>query len=141
MSMTPALDHGSALRLSYARSRLAEIDRMRQVYLASLDGMSQREIAHFAHVSQPSVHRLIARARALGAERESLEEIVLRRFVEDSSPDEMIERLIHFENWVPRVIDPVDGLLDEDSQQELEELVEDGFISEEEIDRVLDARG
>lgn len=135
------LEHGSELKLSYARTRLAEIERMRQVYLASLDGMPQREIAQFAHLSQPSVHRLIARARALGAEHESLEEIVLRRFVEDSSPDEMVERLIGFENWVPRVVDPVDGALGEDSQQELEGLLEDGFISEEEIDRVLDARG
>lgn len=141
MSIAAAAERGTELRLSYARARLAEIERMRQVYLASLAGMPQREIAQLVHLSQPSVHRLILRARALGAEHESLEEIVLRRFVEGGSSEEMVERLIGFEHWVPRVIDPVDGVLDGDSQQELEELLDDGFISEEEIDRVLDARG
>lgn len=135
------VEHESELKLSYARSRLAELEQMRHVYLASLDGMSQREIARVVRLSQPSVHRLIARARALDAQHESIEEIVLRRFVEDRPPDELVERLIRFEHWVPRVVDPVDGVLDGDSQGELEGLLEDGFLSEEEIDQVLDARG
>lgn len=140
MSIAPVIEHRSELKLAYARARLAEIEQMRQVYLASLDGMPQREIARFVHLSQPSVHRLIVRARALSAEKESVEEIVLRRFVEDGSSDAMVEQLVASENWVPRVVDPVDGVLSEDSQQELESLCEDGFLSEEEIDRILDAR-
>jgi len=64
---------------------------MRHVYLASLDGVPQREITSFAHLSQPSEHRLITRAQARGPERECLEEVVLRRLVEVGSPAEMVE--------------------------------------------------
>lgn len=127
------------LRLSYARAQLAELERIRQVYLASLEGMPQREIARAVHLSQASVHRVIARARALGMEHESIEEIVLQRFVGQLSSEQMLEKLAGLGRWIPRVVDPVDGVLGEDSPAELERLLDDGFLSEDEVDRVLDA--
>lgn len=129
------------LRLSYARAHLAELERMRQVYLASLEGMPQRDIAQAVHLSQASVHRVIVRARALGMEHESIEEIVLQRFIGDLSSEQMLEKLAQFGRWVPRIVDPVDGVLAEDSQAELERLHEDGFLSEDELDQALDAHG
>ncbi|WP_448072457.1 hypothetical protein [Georgenia yuyongxinii] len=131
--------HEPGLKLSYARARLTEIDRMRQVYLASLDGMSQRDIAQVVHLSQASVHRVIVKARALGMEHESIEEVGLQRFVGQLTADQMLERLIGLDHWVPRVVDPVDGVLAQDSQEALEKLLEDGFISEDEVGQVLDA--
>lgn len=127
------------LRLSYARAHLAELERMRQVYLASLEGMPQRDIAQAVHLSQASVHRVIARARAVGMDHESIEEIVLQRFVGDLNSELMLEKLAQFEHWVPRIVDPVDGVLAEDSQADLERLREDGFLSEDELDQALDA--
>ncbi|WP_245993279.1 hypothetical protein [Xylanimonas allomyrinae] len=138
MSAVTVAAHEPSLRLSYARARLAEIDRMRQVYLASLDGVPQRDIAAAVHLSQASVHRLIVRARALGMPRESVEEVVLQRFVGGISTVQMLERLASIESWVPRVVDPVDGVLPGDSQADLEELCEDGLISEDEVNQVLD---
>lgn len=139
MSAMTVAAHEPSLRLSYARARLAEIDRMRQVYLASLDGVAQRDVAAAVHLSQASVHRVIVRARALGMERESVEEVVLQRFVGVISTAQMLERLASIESWVPRVVDPIDGVLPGDSQSDLEELCEDGLLSEDEVDQVLDA--
>lgn len=139
MSATAVAAHEPGLRLSYARARLAELERMRHVYLASLDGLPQRDIAAAVHLSQSSVHRLITRARAMGIEHESVEEIVLQRFVGQTSTAQMLDRLTSHSSWVPRVIDPVDGVLPGDSRADLEELCEDGLISESEVDRVLDA--
>lgn len=138
MSPVAVVRHQPSLRLAYGRARLAEIERMRQVYLAARDGVPQRDIARAVHLSQASVHRMVAKGRVLGVESESLEEIVLQRLVGDLSTEEMLARLAGFERWVPRVIDPVDGVLGEDSQSELEALWEDSLISEEELDHVLD---
>lgn len=140
MSAATVAAHEPSLRLSYARARLAEIDRTRQVYLASLDGVPQRNIAAAVHLSQASVYRMIVRARALGMERESVEEVVLQRFVGDISTAQMLERLASIESWVPRVVDPVDGVLPGDSQADLDEMCEDGLISEDEVDQVLGTR-
>ncbi len=140
MSAVAVAAHEPSLRLSYVRARLAEIDRMRQVYLASLDGLPQRDIAAAVHLSQASVHRMIVRARALGIDRESVEEVVLQRFVGQISTAQMLERLASIESWVPRVVDPVDGVLPGDSWADLDELCEDGLISEDEVDQVLDDR-
>lgn len=139
MSLAVVSRHQPSLRQAYGRARLAEIERMRQVFLASRDGVPQRDIARAVHLSQASVHRIVAKANALGVEHESLEEIVLRRLVGDLTSDAMLERLVTFERWVPRVVDPVDGVLAEDSRSELEALWEDSLISDEELDRVLDA--
>jgi hypothetical protein len=128
----------SALRASYARAQLADIERRRQVYLAALDGMPQREIARSAHLSQASVHRLIAKARLLGIE-ESLEEIVLSRFIGAIDDAEMMRQLATYPNWVPRVVDPVDGVLPEDSESELDTLVAEGFLTDDEADAVIGA--
>lgn len=127
------------LKLSYARARLAEVERMRQVYLASLDGMLQRDIASAAHLSQATVHRMILRAKALDLAQELIEEIALQRFVGHISTEVMLERLRGYENWRPRVVDPVDGVIGEDSRAELEALLDDGLLAEEEVDLVLDA--
>ena len=139
MSAMTVAAHEPSLRLAYARARLAEIDRMRQVYLASLDGVPQRDIAAAVHLSQASVHRAIVRARALGMERESVEEVVLQRFVGSISTSQMLERLASIKSWVPRVVHPVDGVLPGDSHADLDELCEDGLLSEDEVDQVLDA--
>ena len=101
--------------------------------------MSQRDIAQVVHLSQASVHRVIVKARALGMEHESIEEVGLQRFVGQLTADQMLERLIGLDHWVPRVVDPVDGVLAQDSQEALEKLLEDGFISEDEVGQVLDA--
>ena len=126
------------LKLSYARSELADIDRMRQVHFAALDGMSQRDIANAVRLSQATVHRLIAKARMLGV-HESIEEIVLLRFVGQIDSREMLRRLTSYEHWVPRVVDPVDGVLAEDSEAELDTLLEDGFLAEDEVDQIVAA--
>ncbi len=103
--------------------------------------MPQRDIAQAVHLSQASVHRVIARARALGMDHESIEEIVLQRFIGDLNSERMLEKLAQVEHWVPRIVDPVDGVLAEDTQAELERLHEDGFLSEGELDQALDAHG
>jgi hypothetical protein len=72
-------------------------------------------------------------------ERESVEEVVLQRFVGGISTAQMLERLASIESWVPRVVDPVDGVLPGDSRADLEVLCEDGLLSEDEVDQVLDA--
>lgn len=138
---TVAVGREPDLKLSYAHARLAELQRMRQVYLASLDGMPQREIAQAAHLSQASVHRMIVRARALDMAHESIEEIVLQRFVGRLSTEAMLERLERYEFWLPRVVDPVDGVLGDDSQAELEEMLDDDFLTDAEVDQVLDLHG
>lgn len=75
------------VRLSYARAYLAELERMRQVYLASLDGMPQREIAQAVHLSQGSVHRVIARALdAHGRTRRPTGRVRLRLAATKDSP-------------------------------------------------------
>lgn len=129
--------HEAGLKLSYARARLADVERMRQVYLASLDGVSQREIARAARLSQAGVHRMIIRAKALQITDESIEEIVLQRFVGLISSGLMMTKLQQYQSWRPRVVDPVDGVLGEDSQAELDELLEAGFLTEAEADLVL----
>ncbi|MCA0252152.1 MAG: hypothetical protein KIT69_01970 [Propionibacteriaceae bacterium] len=138
MSLAAAV-RGPDLKLSYARARLAEVERMRQVYLAALDGMPQREIANAAHLSQATVHRMILRAKALDLAQDLIEEIALQRFVGQISTEVMLERLRGYENWRPRVVDPVDGVIGEDSRGELEALLDDGLLAEAEVDLVLDA--
>ena len=138
MSATAIASHEPQLKLSYARTQLADLDRLRYVYLASLDGMAQRDIAAAVHLSQASVHRLIARARALGV-HESIEEIALLRFVGQINTTELLERLRSFDHWVPRVVDPSDGVLAEDSEADLDALLEDGFLSADEVDQVITA--
>ncbi len=140
MSGVASAVHEPSLRLSYARARLAEIERTRQIYLASRDGVPQRDIAAAVHLSQASVHRVIARANAVAIERESVEEIVLQRFVGRITSEEMVSKLVGSEAWVPRVVDPVDGVLPGDSRAELEDMLADGLVTEDEVDRVLDAR-
>lgn len=138
MSAVAVAAHEPQLKLSYARAQLAEIDRLRYVYLASLDGMAQRDIAAAVHLSQASVHRLITRARVLGV-HESIEEIALLRFVGQIDATELLERLRSFDHWVPRVVDPIDGVLAEDSEADLDALLEDGFLSADEVDQVIAA--
>ncbi|MCL2424580.1 MAG: hypothetical protein FWD11_11935 [Micrococcales bacterium] len=132
--------HEPNLRLAYAQARLADAERMRQVYLAALDGVPQRDIARAIHLSQASVHRTVAKARVLGAEHESVEEIVLRRFTGQLTTQQMLTMLAGYERWVPRVVHPVDGVLPGDTQEQLEDLLDDGFLTEDELDQVLDAR-
>lgn len=128
----------SDLRFAYALSRLADIERTRRIYLAAESGMPQREIAQAVHMSQASVHRVIARARVLGVEP-SVEEIVLERYVGQLSTEEMFERLAGLGAWVPREVDPIDGVLPGSSEEDVESLLVDGFLSEAETDRILDA--
>ncbi|MDR3106612.1 MAG: helix-turn-helix domain-containing protein [Bifidobacteriaceae bacterium] len=128
----------SSLRMSYAKSRLAEIEQRRRVFRAAEAGMTQRDIAKSAHLSQPTVHRMIQQAKALGVE-ETIEEIVLARFVGDIDTGQMMRRLRGYPHWVLRVIDPADGLLPEDSRSEMDFLAMDGFLSDDEADSVVDA--
>jgi len=130
----------SSLKLSYADTVLAEITRKRQVWLAAQAGMPQRDIARGAHMSQSTVHRVLKQAQITGTD-ESIEEIVLSRFVGVIDTPTMMERLAGYRRWVPRVIDPVDGILPGDSQAEVEALVDDGFLSDDEADAILDAHG
>ncbi|MDR1078629.1 MAG: helix-turn-helix domain-containing protein [Propionibacteriaceae bacterium] len=140
MAIEALIAEESSLKLSYAKAHLAEIEQRRQVYLAAQAGMTQRDIARSAHISQPTVHRMIRQARTLGVE-ESIEEIVLARFVGGIDTDDMMRRLLTYPNWIPRIIDPADGLLPEDSQSEVDFLVVDGFMSDDEADAVIDAHG
>jgi DNA-binding Lrp family transcriptional regulator len=128
----------SSLKMSYAKSRLAEIEQRRRVFHAAEAGMTQRDIAKSAHMSQPTVHRMIRQATALGVE-ESIEEIVLARFVGDIGSGQMMRRLRAYPHWIPRIIDLADGLLPEDSRSEVDFLVLDGFLSDDEADAVVDA--
>lgn len=127
----------SELRSAYAHARLAEIERTRRIYRAAEAGMPQREIAQAVHMSQASVHRVIARARAMGV-APSVEEVVLQRHVGLLGSEEMFERLAALESWVPRVVDPVDGVLPGSSEEDVEALLADGFLNEAEADRILD---
>lgn len=61
--------------------------------------------------------------------------------IRDLGSEQMLEKLAQFEHWVPRIVAPVDGVLAEDSQAELERLHEDGFLSKDELDQALDAHG
>jgi DNA-binding Lrp family transcriptional regulator len=128
----------SSLKLSYAKSRLAEIGQRRNVFLAAQAGMTQRDIARSVHLSQPTVHRMIRQAEMLGVE-ESIDEIVLSRFVGEIDTGEMMRRLLSYSGWIPRVYDSLDGYLPEDSEEEMDFLVMDGFMSDEEADAILDA--
>ena len=83
-------------------------------------------------------HRLIAKARILGV-HESIEEVALLRFVGQIDTPEMLRRLTSYEHWVPRVTDPIDGVLAEDSEAELDALLEGGFLTETEVDQILAA--
>ncbi|WP_253868462.1 hypothetical protein [Promicromonospora umidemergens] len=67
-----------------------------------------------------------------------MEEIVLQRHVGLLIATEMFELLAALESWVPRVVDPVDGVLPGSSEEDVEALLADGFISEAEADRILD---
>ncbi|MDR1806626.1 MAG: winged helix-turn-helix domain-containing protein [Propionibacteriaceae bacterium] len=73
--------------MAYAKAHVAEIEQRRHVFLAAEAGMTQRDIARSVHLSQPTVHRMIRQAKALGVD-ESIEEIVLARFVGDIGNDE-----------------------------------------------------
>jgi DNA-binding Lrp family transcriptional regulator len=138
MAPESRLAQESSLKLSYAKARLAELEQRRHVFWAAQAGMTQRDIAKSAHLSQPTVHRLIRQAKALGVD-ESVEEIVLSRFAGAIDSAEMMRRLLAHPHWTPRVIDPADGLLPEDSQSEVDFLVMDGFLSDDEADAVIDA--
>lgn len=126
------------LKFSYAKARIAEIERIRYVYLAAEAGMPQRDIARVVHLSQAGVHRMIARARVAGVAG-SVEEIVLQRHIGQIDTVEMMRRLASFEQWVPRMVDPVDGVLPGGSEEELESLLDDGFLTEEELDQIVAA--
>lgn len=126
------------LKFSYAKARIAELERIRYVYLAAETGMPQRDIARAMHMSQAGVHRMIAVARVTGVS-ESLEEFVLQRHIGQIDTVEMMDRLVSFERWVPRVVDQVDGVLPGGSEEELESLLDDGFLTEEELDRIVAA--
>ena len=128
----------SDLKMVYVRARLAEIERTRRVYLAAEGGMPQRDIARAVHMSQSAVHRLIARAKVLGV-GESVEEIVLERHVGKCSTEEMLRRLREMKGWLPRIVDPVDGVLPGSSEEDVEVLLEGGFLTEAEVDLILDA--
>jgi DNA-binding Lrp family transcriptional regulator len=130
----------SDLKMAYVQARLAEIERTRRVYLAAEGGMPQRDIARAVHLSQASVHRLVARANLLGV-GESVEEIVLERFAGRASTEQMLQRLRMVESWVPRAVDPVDGVLPGSSEEDVEALLDGGFLTESEADQILDARG
>lgn len=129
-----------SLEHAHARMRLAEINQMRQAVLAAQRGVTQREIARRLQVSQPTVHRLLGRAARLGIEP-SIEEIVLRRFLGEISSTDMLRALSIDVKWVPRVVDPIDGVLPGGSAEDLEDLVDQGYLSEAEVDHVLQARG
>ena len=131
---------GTSLKLAYAKAYLAEIEQRRHVFLAAQAGMSQRDIARSAHMSQATVHRVIRQAKVLGVE-ESVDEIVLSRFVGDIDAAEMMRRLVVFPRWVARLVDPLDGVLPGDSEAELDALVADGFLSDDEADAVVAAHG
>ena len=138
MSNHVAVVGESDLRMAYVRARLAEIERTRRVYLAAEGGMPQRDIARAVHMSQSGVHRLIARAKVVGV-GESVEEIVLERYVGKISTDQMFRHLRAVETWVPRIVDSVDGVLPGSSEEDVEALLEGGFLTEAEVDRILDA--
>lgn len=130
----------SDLKMAYVHARLAEIERTRRVFLAAEGGMPQRDIARAVHLSQASVHRLVARAKVLGV-GESVEEIVLERHVGKISTEQMLARLRATEAWVPRRVDPVDGVLPGSSEEEVEALLDSGFLTESEVDQILDVHG
>lgn len=138
MSNHVAVVGESDLKMAYVLARLAEIERTRRVYLAAEGGMAQRDIARAVHMSQSAVHRLIARAKVVGV-GESVEEIVLERYAGKISTDRMFPRLRGIEAWVPRVVDPVDGVLPGSSEEDVEALLEGGFLTEAEADVILDA--
>jgi DNA-binding Lrp family transcriptional regulator len=100
--------------------------------------MTQRDIARSVHLSQPTVHRLIRQAEVLGVE-ESIAEIVLSRFVGEIDTGAMMRRLLGSPRWVPRGYERWVGEVPEDSEEELNFLVMDGFMSDEEADAILDA--
>ena len=139
MSKRVAAVGESDLKMAYVQARLAEIERTRRIYLAAEGGMPQRDIARAVHLSQASVHRLVARAKLLGV-GESVEEIVLERYAGKTSTEEMLQRLRVVENWVPRTVDPVDGVLPGSSEEDVEALLDGGFLTESEADQILDAR-
>lgn len=128
----------SDLKMAYVLARLAEIERTRRVYLAAEGGMAQRDIARAVHMSQSAVHRLIVRAKAVGV-GESVEEVVLERYADKISTDQMLSRLCEAESWVSRVVDSVDGVLPGSSEEDIEVLLEGGFLTEAEADTILDA--
>jgi len=138
MSNHVAVVGESDLKMAYVLARLAEIERTRRVYLAAEGGMAQRDIARAVHMSQSAVHRLIARAKVLGV-GESVEEVVLERYAGKISTDQMFPRLRGIEAWVRRVVDPVDGVLPGSSEEDVEALLEGGFLTEAEADAILDA--
>ncbi|WP_020017141.1 winged helix-turn-helix domain-containing protein [Promicromonospora sukumoe] len=128
----------SDLRMAYVEARLAEIERTRRIYLAAEGGMPQRDIARAVHLSQASVHRLVARAKVLGVGG-SVEEVVLQRYAGRISTDEMFRALGAAVVWRPRVVDPVDGVLPGSSEEDVEALLDGGFLTEAEVDQILDA--
>ena len=129
----------SDLKMAYVQARLAEIERTRRIYLAAEGGMPQRDIARAVHLSQASVHRLVARSRLLGV-GESVEEIVLERYAGRISTEQMLQQLRRVESWVPRTVDPVDGVLPGSSEEDIEALLDGGFLTGSEADQILDAR-
>ncbi len=138
MSNHVAAVRESDLKLAYVQARLAEIERTRRIYLAAEGGMPQRDIARAVHLSQASVHRLVARAKVLGV-GETVEEIVLQRYAGRIATDEMFQLLGMPGVWLPRVVDPVDGVLPGSSEEDVEALLDGGFLAEAEADRILDA--
>ncbi|MGW2093024.1 winged helix-turn-helix transcriptional regulator [Promicromonospora sukumoe] len=129
----------SDLKMAYVQARLAEIERTRRICLAAEGGMPQRDIARAVHLSQASVHRLVARAKLLGV-GESVEEIVLERYAGRISTEQMLQQLRRVESWVPRTVDPVDGVLPGSSEEDIEALLDGGFLTGSEVDQILDAR-
>lgn len=128
----------SDLKLAYVRARLAEIERTRRVYLAAEGGMPEHDIARAVHLPQSAVHRLILRARGVGASQ-PVEEIVLERYAGTTSTEEMLQRLRELEVWVPRIVDPVDSVLPGSSEEVVSVLVEGGFLTEAEAALILAA--
>ena len=128
----------SDLKMAYVKARLAEIERTRRVYLAAEGGMPQRDIARAVHLSQASVHRMVAKAKVLGV-GESVEEIVLQRYAGSISTDEMFRRLRATDAWLSRTVDLVDGVLPGSSEEDIDVLLDGGLLTEAEVDQILDA--
>jgi predicted DNA-binding protein (UPF0251 family) len=140
-----ALPPRQRLRSLRARRELLHIEQDEALQASLRDGLSQREIASFAGISQPTVQRILQRIRRDSATAAStttdVRRLILRHAAQEISEQELVAalstRLVSGElspaslpdGYIPGSWDEVrsaflDGLLDEDLYETLRNMLQ-----------------
>lgn len=148
MTMTDARLHEVATKALQARYRrdIGELDYRRQVVVMVDSGVSQTAIAKLVGVKQPTIHRLVERARSVVMPREGFSgadpfEICERYAADLITRDQLVDELTRWD-YTPRqtTVNELDDLVvnGPGTTADLERALRQGLIDDDLFDEVAD---